>query len=148
MRRFLRGIGPYLLYIATAGMIGAWVGTAWVVFTTRDPSYLIGFGLWTFNVQYYVRWSYRVHVRGRAQAAMREAMCDYKFEFTDETCARPRDHEGAHLTRAALALTVTQAAAAMDSGEPHYLCPFCGAVSYNENDIEHGYCGRCHEYSK
>lgn len=25
-------------------------------------------------------------------------------------------------------------------------CPFCGAVSYNANDIAHQYCGACHRY--
>jgi ribosomal protein L37E len=25
-----------------------------------------------------------------------------------------------------------------------FTCPRCGAVSYNPNDIEAGYCGRCH----
>jgi len=119
-----------------------------VVFGSRDADYLLALALWSWNVQYYVRWSFRTYDRQRADAMLREKMCGYEFEFIDELCARPKDHEGAHLTRAALAYAVTQAAHASDSGEPHYLCPFCGAVSYNENDIENGYCGRCHEYSK
>ena len=28
--------------------------------------------------------------------------------------------------------------------EMTFTCPRCGAVSYNPNDIEAGYCGRCH----
>lgn len=30
---------------------------------------------------------------------------------------------------------------------PHFTCPRCGAVSYNRNDIEQGYCGRCHDWT-
>jgi ribosomal protein S27AE len=26
-------------------------------------------------------------------------------------------------------------------------CPKCGAVSYSVNDIKHGYCGRCHDFT-
>ena len=26
-------------------------------------------------------------------------------------------------------------------------CPRCGAVSYNFNDLEQGYCGRCHKFT-
>ncbi len=29
----------------------------------------------------------------------------------------------------------------------NFACPRCGAVSYNPNDIEHGYCGRCHAFT-
>lgn len=28
-----------------------------------------------------------------------------------------------------------------------FSCPRCGAVSYNLNDVEHGYCGRCHDFT-
>lgn len=28
--------------------------------------------------------------------------------------------------------------------EPSITCPRCGATSYNPNDIEQSYCGRCH----
>jgi hypothetical protein len=31
---------------------------------------------------------------------------------------------------------------------PHFDCPRCGARSYNPNDIEHGYCGRCHDWTR
>ena len=27
-----------------------------------------------------------------------------------------------------------------------FICPDCGAVSFNKNDIEHRYCGRCHTF--
>lgn len=27
---------------------------------------------------------------------------------------------------------------------PSIVCPVCGSRSYNPNDIEQGYCGRCH----
>lgn len=30
---------------------------------------------------------------------------------------------------------------------PCFICPACGATSYNENDIAAGYCGRCHWYT-
>ena len=29
---------------------------------------------------------------------------------------------------------------------PSYICPGCGAVSYNPRDIESRYCGRCHQF--
>jgi len=29
---------------------------------------------------------------------------------------------------------------------PSITCPQCGMVSYNTNDIEHKYCGNCHEW--
>jgi ribosomal protein S27AE len=32
------------------------------------------------------------------------------------------------------------------SSTPHYTCPRCSAVSYNPNDIDSKYCGRCHEF--
>lgn len=28
-----------------------------------------------------------------------------------------------------------------------FVCPVCGAESYNPNDIEHKYCGRCHAFT-
>jgi hypothetical protein len=28
--------------------------------------------------------------------------------------------------------------------EASFVCPRCGARSYNPHDIEHGYCGECH----
>lgn len=30
------------------------------------------------------------------------------------------------------------------TGQPSITCPRCGATSYNPNDAEQGYCGRCH----
>tara|TARA_Y100000310_G_C20452204_1_gene701307 strand:- start:187 stop:549 length:363 start_codon:yes stop_codon:yes gene_type:complete len=32
--------------------------------------------------------------------------------------------------------------------EPSITCPVCGMTSYNENDIEQGYCGNCHQWHK
>jgi hypothetical protein len=32
------------------------------------------------------------------------------------------------------------------SEPPSITCPQCGATSYNLNDIEHRYCGRCHRF--
>lgn len=29
---------------------------------------------------------------------------------------------------------------------PSFVCPRCGAESFNRNDIEHRYCGRCHAF--
>jgi hypothetical protein len=31
--------------------------------------------------------------------------------------------------------------------EPSFECPVCHAVSFNPNDIEHGYCGACHQFT-
>jgi ribosomal protein S27AE len=28
-----------------------------------------------------------------------------------------------------------------------FACPFCGSVSAHPQDIEHGYCGRCHAFT-
>ena len=30
---------------------------------------------------------------------------------------------------------------------PSVTCPKCGYVSVNPNDIEHGYCGHCHDWT-
>lgn len=30
---------------------------------------------------------------------------------------------------------------------PAFVCPDCGAQSWNPNDGEHGYCGRCHRHT-
>jgi hypothetical protein len=32
------------------------------------------------------------------------------------------------------------------SNAPHFICPRCGATSYNLNDIQNRYCGRCHDF--
>jgi len=32
--------------------------------------------------------------------------------------------------------------------QPSYVCPRCGARSYNPNDIREGYCGRCHDWTR
>jgi ribosomal protein S27AE len=32
-------------------------------------------------------------------------------------------------------------------GRPRFECPRCHAVSFNPNDVELGYCGRCHEFT-
>jgi transcription elongation factor Elf1 len=29
-----------------------------------------------------------------------------------------------------------------------FTCPRCGATSHNPTDIEQGYCGRCHEWTR
>lgn len=31
---------------------------------------------------------------------------------------------------------------------PSYTCSRCGATSYNANDIQHGYCGACHDFTR
>lgn len=31
---------------------------------------------------------------------------------------------------------------------PHFRCPRCQAVSYHPKDIEYGYCGRCHVFTR
>jgi ribosomal protein S27AE len=28
-----------------------------------------------------------------------------------------------------------------------FICPRCGAISYHPDDIRHGYCARCHDYT-
>jgi hypothetical protein len=33
-----------------------------------------------------------------------------------------------------------------DAAPPSYICPGCGAVSYNLNDLANRYCGRCHQF--
>jgi DnaJ-class molecular chaperone len=30
---------------------------------------------------------------------------------------------------------------------PSITCPRCNAVSYNMNDVEYGYCARCHDWT-
>lgn len=30
---------------------------------------------------------------------------------------------------------------------PVFVCPRCGKVSHNPGDREHGYCGRCHDFT-
>jgi hypothetical protein len=30
---------------------------------------------------------------------------------------------------------------------PSITCPVCGMTSYNQTDIEQGYCGRCHNWT-
>lgn len=34
------------------------------------------------------------------------------------------------------------------SDQPSITCPICGMASYNPNDIEQGYCGNCHDYTR
>lgn len=29
-----------------------------------------------------------------------------------------------------------------------FTCPICGMTSYNPADAEHGYCGRCHSFTR
>lgn len=29
----------------------------------------------------------------------------------------------------------------------YFICPRCGAKSYNPNDVRFGYCGRCHDWT-
>lgn len=31
--------------------------------------------------------------------------------------------------------------------QPKFVCPRCGTVSYLPEDIEHGYCGKCHDWT-
>jgi transcriptional regulator with XRE-family HTH domain len=33
-----------------------------------------------------------------------------------------------------------------DADPPHFICPRCGAVSFNPHDVKHRYCGRCHAF--
>lgn len=35
----------------------------------------------------------------------------------------------------------------MAEDPPSFTCPVCGATSYHPQDVEHGYCGRCHDYT-
>ena len=30
---------------------------------------------------------------------------------------------------------------------PSITCPRCGMTSFNENDVEQGYCGNCHDWT-
>jgi DnaJ-class molecular chaperone len=34
-----------------------------------------------------------------------------------------------------------------DEAPRSYICPGCRAVSYNPNDIDERYCGRCHQFA-
>ena len=45
------------------------------------------------------------------------------------------------VTAAPLAAFVTA-----DPGRPSYTCPRCHRVSYNRHDLEHRYCGACHQF--
>jgi ribosomal protein L37E len=36
----------------------------------------------------------------------------------------------------------------IDNEHPRYMCPRCGMTSYNANDIEQGYCGACHDWTR
>lgn len=29
-----------------------------------------------------------------------------------------------------------------------FTCPVCGMTSYNPNDVQHSYCGNCHEWTR
>jgi hypothetical protein len=29
----------------------------------------------------------------------------------------------------------------------HFTCPRCGTVSHHPDDLKHGYCGRCHDFT-
>lgn len=31
---------------------------------------------------------------------------------------------------------------------PSFTCPVCGATSYHPKDVEQGYCGRCHGWTR
>lgn len=31
---------------------------------------------------------------------------------------------------------------------PSFICPRCGAVSYNPRDVLYGYCGACHDFTR
>jgi len=33
------------------------------------------------------------------------------------------------------------------SEHPNITCPVCGMTSYHPKDIEHGWCGKCHDYT-
>jgi len=35
----------------------------------------------------------------------------------------------------------------MASEHPSITCPVCGMTSHHPKDIEHGWCGRCHDYT-
>jgi ribosomal protein S27AE len=34
----------------------------------------------------------------------------------------------------------------MQSQQPYIVCPRCGMVSHNPNDVEQRYCGNCHAF--
>lgn len=34
-----------------------------------------------------------------------------------------------------------------ECAEASFTCPRCGAVSHHPLDAEHGYCGRCHDFT-
>jgi Zn-finger nucleic acid-binding protein len=36
----------------------------------------------------------------------------------------------------------------MNRDYPSFKCPRCNMVSYNRHDIEEGYCGNCHEWTR
>jgi hypothetical protein len=31
--------------------------------------------------------------------------------------------------------------------QPSFTCPVCQMTSFNPNDLKHGYCGNCHEFT-
>lgn len=41
---------------------------------------------------------------------------------------------------------ISRPSAAPADDRAHYLCPHCGAVSYNPHDLENGYCGHCKQW--
>lgn len=49
-------------------------------------------------------------------------------------------------TDESLRADMTAYAYATTAEAPSFTCPRCGAKSFNRNDIEHRYCGRCHEF--
>lgn len=32
-------------------------------------------------------------------------------------------------------------------GQPSVTCPVCGMTSYHPDDVQHGYCGNCHDFT-
>lgn len=42
---------------------------------------------------------------------------------------------------------VAIAALSLAEEPPSFICPRCGAVSFNPNDVVNGYCGRCHDFT-
>lgn len=44
-------------------------------------------------------------------------------------------------------LVVVPAEGRPDDPPPSIICPRCQATSYHPEDVRHGYCGRCHEFT-
>jgi hypothetical protein len=48
-----------------------------------------------------------------------------------------------------VSVVVTDIEAMIEPPEPpSFVCPRCGARSFNPNDVKEGYCGKCHDYTR